>query len=86
MLCTPKLKESVKNILDDFGLSYLWHENSINIHWLKMKVLNILIDQFKQSWYSDVQNSPKIIEFVNNILVMKLKMNSTTCLTILIFV
>lgn len=76
----------MKNILDDFGLSYLWHENSINIHWLKMKVLNILIDQFKQSWYSDVQNSPKIIEFVNYVLVIKLKMNSTICLTILIFV
>lgn len=48
--------ESMKNILDGCGLSYLWHENFINIPWLNMKVCNILWDQFKQSWYSDVQN------------------------------
>lgn len=55
--------ESVKNILDDCGLSYIWQENSINIPWLKMKVRNILLDQFNQSWYSDVQNSPKSINY-----------------------
>lgn len=37
----------------------LWYENSINILWLKSKVYNPLLDQFKQSWYSNVQNSPK---------------------------
>lgn len=34
--------ESMKNILDGCGWSYLWHENSINIPWLNMKVRNIL--------------------------------------------
>lgn len=31
--------ESIKNILDDCGLSYLWQENSMIIPWLKIKVI-----------------------------------------------
>lgn len=37
--------------------------NSINILWLKMKVRNTLLDQLKQSYYSDVQDSPKCINY-----------------------
>ena len=49
----------VQSILNECGLSSAWQENSINVPWLKSKVYNILLDQFKQSWYSDKQTSPK---------------------------
>ena len=49
----------VQSILKECGLSSVWQENSIYIPWLKSKVYNILLDQFKQSWYSDKQTSPK---------------------------
>ena len=53
----------VQSILNECGLSSVWQENSINIPWLKSKVYNILLDQFKQSWYSDMQTSPKGLNY-----------------------
>ena len=41
----------VKSILNEYGLSSVWQESSINIPWLKSKVYKILSDQFKQAWY-----------------------------------
>ena len=54
---------AVKNILNECGLAYVWQQNSINITWLKNKVQNILVDQFKQLWYSDMYNSPKSLNY-----------------------
>lgn len=34
---------------------YMVWKLKINIPWLKYKVYNILVNQFKQSWYSEVQ-------------------------------
>lgn len=42
---------------------YMVWKHIINIPWLKSKVYNILLDQFKQSWYSEVQNSPKGLNY-----------------------
>lgn len=44
-------------------MTYIWYQNTINIPWLKSKVYNILLDQFKQSWYSEVHNSPKGLDY-----------------------
>ena len=39
------------------------NKNSINIPLLQSKVYNILLDQFKQSWYNDMQTSPKGLNY-----------------------
>ena len=50
----------VKGILDDCGLSYIWHNQSFSsISSLKRQVFHSLLDQFTQSWRSDVFASPK---------------------------
>ena len=53
----------VKSILNEYGLSSVWQESSINIPWLKSKVYKILSDQFKQAWYNDMQTSPKGLNY-----------------------
>lgn len=53
--CKNPWCEAVKKILNKCGLTYRWYENSINI-FLKSKVFNILLAQFKQSWYSELRN------------------------------
>ena len=50
----------VKQTLDECGLSYLWNDQSVvNIPWLNANLKQILTDQFKQLWLSDIQNSSK---------------------------
>ena len=46
--------------IDDCGLSYIWHNQSFSsISSLKRQVFHSLLDQFTQSWRSDVFASPK---------------------------
>lgn len=44
-------------------MTYIWYQNTINIPRLKSEVYNILLDQFKQSWDSEVYNSPKGLNY-----------------------
>ena len=49
------------------GLTNIWQNQFssalINIKWIKAKVKLTLIDQFKQSWYSNLDNSPKALNY-----------------------
>ena len=56
--------ENIKQILNYCGLSNIWLNQSFpNKNWLKSKVKLTLIDQFKQSWESTVENSPKSLNY-----------------------
>jgi hypothetical protein len=42
------------------GISYIWNmQNCISDKWLKLVVKNNLVDQFKQTWTSMIDNSSK---------------------------
>ena len=59
----PWLK-SVKSILDECGLSYVWNNQYfVSATWLYNNVKQILIDQFKQIWHSNLQNSSKALNY-----------------------
>ena len=50
----------IKSILENCGLNYLWNnQTQINIIFLKRHVKQILVDQFFQSWHSDIINASK---------------------------
>ena len=52
--------EYVHKILNDCGLSNVWFiQGALNLNWLNNIIKRILLDQFKQEWISDVENSPK---------------------------
>ena len=54
----------VKGILDECGMSYVWQNQSFcNFSWLKNRVFHSLLDQFTQSWRSNVFTSPKGINY-----------------------
>ena len=58
----PWFKFIVK-ILNDCGLSIILYQQNVNIQWLKKTVFHILLDQFKQSWNSEMYNSSKGINY-----------------------
>ena len=46
--------------LNDCGMSYIWNlQNCISDKWLKLVSKNNVVDQFKQTWTSMIENSPK---------------------------
>ena len=52
----------VKDILNECGLSYVWqfqHFVKFDENWLNATVKSTLVDQFKQSWHSDIETSSK---------------------------
>ena len=50
----------IKNILNETGFSYLWtNQDSQSSEKLHFLIKNALLDQFKQSWSSDLQLSSK---------------------------
>ena len=52
--------EYVNKILNDCGLSNVWFmQGALNQNWLNNVIKRILLDQFKQEWVSEVENSPK---------------------------
>ena len=56
----------IHNILNDCGLNYVWqfqHFMKFDKNWLNTTVKNILNDQFKQAWNSDLENSPKAFSY-----------------------
>ncbi|MEW8547673.1 MAG: reverse transcriptase family protein, partial [Candidatus Thiodiazotropha sp.] len=54
----------IKSILDSVGLSYMWLEQKVtSINWLKNTVKSRLKDQYLQSWFSAIDNSPKCINY-----------------------
>ena len=49
----------VKSLLDNHGLSYLWYDQffiDVNFNVIKCRIL----DNYKQKWYSDINNSPRL--------------------------
>lgn len=58
----PWFKFIVK-ILNDCALSFILYQQNVNIQWLKRSVFHILLDQFKQSWNSEMYNSSKGINY-----------------------
>ena len=56
--------EYIKNTLNNCGLSNIWHcQYQVNPEWLRQKFKLTLTDQFKQSWYALVENSPKALNY-----------------------
>ena len=52
------------------NMSYIWNmQNCISDKWLKLVVKNNLVDQFKQTWTSKIENSSKgiIISYLSMI-------------------
>jgi hypothetical protein len=50
----------IRCILNDCGMSYIWNmKNCISDKWLKLVVKNNLVDQYKQTWTSMIENSSK---------------------------
>jgi hypothetical protein len=48
----------IRCILNDCGMPYIWNmQNCISDKWLKLVVKNNLVDQFKQTWTSMIENS-----------------------------
>ena len=44
--------------MNDCGMSYIWNmQNCISNKWLKLVVKNNLVDQYKQTWTSMIENS-----------------------------
>jgi hypothetical protein len=59
----PWLK-SAKSILDECGLSYVWtNQYFVSVTLLYNIVKQIVINQFKQIWYSNLQSSPKALNY-----------------------
>ena len=59
----PWLK-SVKSILDECGLLYVWTNiYFVSATWLYNTAQQNIIDQFKHIWYSNLQNSPKALNY-----------------------
>lgn len=56
--------DCIKTTLNHCGLSNIWLEQNIqNTKWLKVKVKNVLIDQFNQNWQSALQSSAKALNY-----------------------
>ena len=54
----------IKSVLDSVGLSYVWLEQKVvSISWLVNTVKLRLKDQYVQSWFSAIDNSPKCINY-----------------------
>ena len=54
----------VKFILHESGLSFVWDaQYFVNDTWLYTIVKQNLVDQFKQKWHTNVQESPKAINY-----------------------
>ena len=54
----------IQKTLQDVGLNYIWISNNIeNINWLCREVKSRLEMQFVQKWNSDVQTSPKCVNY-----------------------
>jgi hypothetical protein len=54
----------IKSILNECGLSYIWQsKQSVNVTWLKKLVFKALYDQFIQSWYSEMNNYSKGLNY-----------------------
>jgi hypothetical protein len=54
----------IKSILNDCGLPHVWRTmNPMNLSSIKKKVFEILYNQFQQSWYSDMYNSSKGLNY-----------------------
>ena len=56
--------KNVKSVLDNCGLSNIWNTKYfISKNWLYDTVKLRLTDQFRQTWYATVQNSPKALNY-----------------------
>lgn len=55
---------NVKSILDEVGQSEIWiNQTPINDNWLSNTIQLTLADQFKQSWLSTINDSPKCFNY-----------------------
>ena len=58
--CNFKLIESVKSVLQDTGYNYIWLTQFVpSVAWLNSNVKLVLIDQFKQTWQTDINRLSK---------------------------
>ena len=54
----------ISNIFNECGLSYIWsYQNFYNYDWLKHTIRTSLQDQFIQTWSSNINNSPKTVNY-----------------------
>lgn len=78
-----KLISYIEKILQDVGLNYIWLNNDVtNVNWLCTEVQKRLQLQFIQNWHSNIQESPKCLnyrifktEFTTELYITKLQPN-----------
>ena len=78
-----KLISYIEKILQDVGLNYIWLNNDVtNVNWLCTEVQKRLQLQFIQNWHSNIQESPKYLnyrifktEFTTELYITKLQPN-----------
>ena len=57
---------SIKCILDDVGLSYIWNNQLCNnTKWIVAKVKSTLRDQYIQKWHANIDSSSKGVTYKN---------------------
>ena len=55
---------NVRTILDECGMSIIWETQCfLSNAWLYANVKQSLIDQFRQSWHTKIQESPKALNY-----------------------
>ena len=54
----------VKNIFNECGYTYIWDTHTLpNSAWLNLNIKQKLQDQFIQSWFSNLENSGKTLNY-----------------------
>ena len=57
-----KWLNSIKSLFTECGFNYIWESQAfLNVKWLTANTKARLLDQFKQLWSSNIQNSPKAL-------------------------
>ena len=52
----------IKTILNEIGFSYIWNAQACDETFLKIHLKTVLMDQNKQNWYEQVNNSNKLVK------------------------
>ena len=53
----------IKNILESLGMTDLWVNQEHNNNLLLKLIKERLLDQYKQSWYSSINNSQRLLSY-----------------------
>ena len=69
----------VKKLIADLGFNYLWNDNNVTKLQLN-RMIETLYDQYLQSWFSDLNNSSKLVAYKTFKTVFEME-KCLTCIT-----